>query len=129
MSKIEDLDKLDRAIKDAEIRLKSIQTAIENISKEISTLAPRKLELEQNIEFHKKVGVIPIAHEHGKVKSELSKVSSRLSAITNDQKKAIQACIDVEFIIQKFKKDYAELVKTSHNNVLWGLFGVKRGKK
>jgi hypothetical protein len=54
VSKIVELDKLTKAIADADIRLKSIQTNIENIDKEISVLSPRKIELEQNLDFHKR---------------------------------------------------------------------------
>lgn len=129
MSKIAELDKLDKALKDADIRLKSIQSAIEQIDKEIAVLSPRKTELEQNIEFHKKEGIIPLAHEYGKTKNELFKTKARLALITSDQKKAIQAVKDIQLIIEKFKKDHYELLKTSENNVLRVLFGVNRGKK
>jgi septal ring factor EnvC (AmiA/AmiB activator) len=128
VSKIEELDKLDKAIKDADIRLKSIQSAIEQIDKEISVLGPRKTELEQNIQFHKKQDTIPIAHEYKKSKSELSKIKARLILINADRGRAKQACIDIEQIIEKFKRDHLELIKTSENNVLRPIFGGKHGK-
>lgn len=129
MSKIEELDKLDRAIKDAEVNLKSIQTKTEIIAKEIAVLGPRKNELEQNIQFHKRAGSIPIAHEYRKAKLELGKVKGRLALITLDHTKSLQAIKDVAEIIEKFKRDYNALSKTSENNVLQGSFGDKRGKK
>lgn len=129
MGKMEELDKLDKAIKDAEIRLKSIQNNIEQIGNEIAILSPRKNELEQNIEFHKKAGIVPIAHEYGKAKRELSKIKARLILISNDQKKAIAASKDVELILDKFKKDFEKLSTISDNNVLTVLFGGKRGKR
>ena len=128
MSKIDQLDKLDRAIKDAEIRLKSIRTAIEQLDHEINVLNPRKNELEQNIQFHKKAETIPLAHEYKKAKAELSKTKARLILITSDRKKASQACDDIEEIIEKFKRDHTELLKTSENNVLKPVFGGKRGQ-
>jgi predicted nucleic acid-binding Zn-ribbon protein len=129
VNKIEELDKLDRAIKDAEIRLKSIQLAVEQIDKEISVLGPRKLELEQNIEFHKKPKSVPLAQEYKKAKTELSKIKSRLTLITTDRGKAKDACEDVKAIIEKFKRDYQKLLETSENNIVKGTFGGKRGKK
>lgn len=129
VSKLEELDKLDRAIKDAELRLKSIQNNIENTYKEINVLEPRKNELEANIEFHKKAETVPIAHEYKKSKQELSKVKSRLNLIKSEEKKAVQACIDIEAIIERFKNDYAKLLKTSENNILRPKFGGNRGKK
>lgn len=129
MNKIEELDKLDKAIKNAEISLKSIQNAIEQTDKEISVLSPRKLELEQNIEFHKKSGTIPLAHEYKKTKSELAKTKGRLMLITNDQRKAKLACKDVEQIIEKLNRDYIALLSTDDDNVLRPKFGGNRGKK
>jgi chromosome segregation ATPase len=128
VSKIEELDKLDKAIKDAEIRLKSVQANVEMIDKEISVLEPRQKELEQNIEFHKKSGTVPIAYEYKKTKSELSKIKARLILIVFDRKKSIQACGTIEDVINKFKRDHMELLKTSENNVLRVLFGGYRGK-
>lgn len=129
MGKLEELDQLTKAIADGEIRLKSIQNNIEKVGIEIATLTPRKSELERNIEFNKKSGIIPIAHEYGKTKRELIKIKARLVLITSDQKKAIQACKDVESILQKFKKDYEELSAVNDNNVLRVLFGGNRGKR
>lgn len=129
MSKIEELDKLDRAIKDAEVRLKSIQASVEQLDKEINLLTPRKNELEQNISFHKKQGSIPIAHEYKKARSELSKTKARLILVTADRGRAWQACKEVEEIIEKFKRDHSDLQKSNENNVLTGSFGGKRGKR
>ena len=129
MNRLEEADKLDRAIKDAEISLKSIQVNIEQIDKEISVLSPRKNELEQNIEFHKKSGTIPIAHEYKKAKTELSKTTARLLIITSDRRKAAQACKDIGLVIEKFKKDHQKLLDVGGNNVLRVLFGGERGKK
>jgi chromosome segregation ATPase len=129
VSKADELDKLDKAIKNAEISLKSIKTTIEQLGKEIAILAPRKNELEQNLEFHKKAEIVPIAHEYKKAKSELSKTKNRLAMITSDQKKAMEACKDIEEIIAKFRSDYIKLIKTSENNILTPNFGGSRGKR
>ena len=128
MNRIEELDKLDRAIKDADIKLKSIQNNIEQIDKEIAVLAPRKLELEKNIEFHKRSSTIPIAHEYKKTKAELSKVTARMIFIGAEYGKSVKACRQIEEIIDKFKRDHYELLKTNENNVLRVIFGGKRGK-
>lgn len=129
MNRREQLDQLDRSIKDAEIRLKSIQTTIEGIDKEIAILQPRKNELEQNIEFLKKKDTIPIAQEYKKSKLELIKTKTRLTAIAGDRCKADDACCQIEEIIEKFKRDYARLIISSDDNILEGKFGVRRGKK
>lgn len=129
MSKIDELDKIYRAIKNSEISLKAIQDNIEVISKEIESLSPRQKELEKNIEFHKKSGTVPLAHEYKKAKTELSKIKARLILINFDQKKSIEACQTIETVIEKLKREHMELEKTGENNVLRVLFGGFRGKK
>ncbi len=129
MSKIEQLDKLDKAIKDADIRLKSIQMNIEKIEVEISTLSPKKNELKQNLEFHKKEGTVPLAHEYKKARAELSKTTARLILLAADLKKSKDACQQVIEIIEKFKNDHAVLIKTGENNILRPKFGANRGQE
>ena len=129
MGKLEELDKLDKEIKNAEISLKSIQNNIEKNSNEIAILNPRKKELEQNLEFHKKEGIVPIAHEYGKAKRELSKIKARLILLTSDHKNSLLAFKEVERILTKFKKDYEALSSINDNNVLRVLFGGNRGKR
>jgi chromosome segregation ATPase len=128
-SKNEQLEQLSKAIADADIRLKSIQMNIEKISAEISVLSPKKSELKQNIEFHKKEGTVPIAHEFKKARAELSKTTARLILLTSDLKKSQEACQQVIEIIDKFKNDQAALLKTSENNVLRPKFGANRGQE
>jgi len=128
VSKIEELDKLTKGIADADIKLKSIYSAIEQIDKEIAVLSPRKLELEQNLEFLKKTDTVPIAHEYKKTKVELTKTKVRLTAITSDRKKADDACKQIVEIINKFKNDHMELLRQNEDNVLKVLFGANRGK-
>ena len=129
MSKIEQLDKLSKAIADADIRLKSIQMNIEKIQAEVSVLSPKKTELKQNIEFHKKEGTIPLAHEFKKARAELSKTTARLILLMSDLKKSQEACQQIAEIIEKFKNDHEALLKTSENNVLRPKFGANRGQE
>lgn len=129
MIKSDELEQLDKAIKNAEISQKSIQANIDKLSKEINTLTQLKDELEENLKFHKRDGIVPLAHEYGKTKKELTKVTNRLNLITSDYKKSVRAIKDVQEIVVKFKRDHIKLLNSSENNVVYGLFGVKRGKK
>lgn len=129
MNNIEQIDRLDKAIKDAEMRLKSIESNITNIDNEIKALSPRLSELESNLEFHKRQGTVPKAHEYKKTKTELVKIKHRLNLINSDRTKCDQACKDINQIIEKFKNDRLELLKHSNNNVLSAKFGGKRGQK
>ena len=128
MTKIEEMDKLDKDIKNADISLKSIQCHIEQVDKEISALGPRKHDLEQNIEFHKMSGTVPLAHEYKKAKKELLQIKARLIMITNDRRKAKEACSDIELIIERYKREYAKLLESGDNNVVRVRFGGRNGK-
>lgn len=129
MTRAEELDKLDKAIKDAETSQKSIQTNIDELTKEINTLETQKTELEENLEFHRRDGIIPIAHEYGKSKRELTKIINRLTLITGDRQKSVRALNDVQEILIKFKRDQIRLLNSNEDNVVRALFGAKRGKK
>lgn len=129
MTKIEELDQLNKAIKDAETSQKSIQTNIDQITKEISQLTQQKTELEENLEFHKRAGIIPIAHEYGKTKKELTKVVNRLGILAEDHKKTIHGLNSIQEILVKLKRDYVKVLNSNENNVVHGLFGANRGKK
>lgn len=129
MTKTEELDQLNKAIKDAETSQKSIQTNIDQITKEISQLTQQKTELEENLEFHKRAGIIPIAHEYGKTKKELTKVVNRLGILAEDHKKTIHGLNSIQEILVKLKRDYVKVLNSNENNVVHGLFGANRGKK
>ena len=128
MSRNEELDKIDRTIKDLEIRLSAIKNSVGQIEKELSVLNPKKLELEQNIRFQKKMGTVPIAHEYKKAKAELSRNTARLILIASEQAKATAVVKQIEQMIDKLRKDYYNLVVDSQNNVIQVKFGGDRGK-
>ncbi len=129
MGKQDELDKLTKSIMDADISLKTIEAKVILLEKEIISLEPRKLELETNIEFHKKAEIIPIAQEYKRTKTELNKIKARLALIKPDYKKSVQACKDIVKIIEKFKRDQNALLNIGENNVLRPAFGAKNGKK
>jgi hypothetical protein len=129
VSKASDLLELEKCIKESELTYKSIQTNIDQQIKEIHTLTKQRVLLEGNLEFHKRAGIIPIAHEYGKTKKELTKVINRLTLVTDDHKKAVKGLSNLCEIIDKFKRDHAELSNSNDNNVVRALFGARRGKK
>lgn len=122
MGHLQELDKLSRATSDAEIRLKSIYAALDKLQHEISVLTPLELQLQENITFLKRAETIPILNEYRKVKQELIKTKTRLNLIATDRDRTMQACIDVEQIIERFKKDYYKLLVSGENNLLKGKF-------
>ncbi len=129
MNKLQHLEKLDRAIRDGEFRLKSIQYTLEKVQQEINALTPLVDHLEQNLDFLKKSETIPIAHEYRKVKEELSKSKKRLSDIKKDFALGSKGVEELIAIIAKFKKEQSDLIAACENNVVKGSFGGSNGKK
>jgi len=129
MNITEELDKISRTIKDLEIRLSAIRTNIDQIDKEMSVLNPRKVELERNLRFQKKEGIIPIAHEYKKAKAELSRTTARLILITSEHNKAISVSNQIERTITQLKDDHSRLTNLLENNVIQVSFGGDCGKE
>lgn len=127
MGNLQEIDKLDRAMKDAEIRLKSIRHNLEKIDHEITVLEPLQKELEENIEFLKRTGTIPMAQEFRKTKQELAKTKARLGLLLVDRPKVSNACDEVESIIHKFRKDIQDLILSDDKKVLKFQRGNKNG--
>ena len=127
MSNLQELDKLDRAIKDAEFRLKSIEANIVKVEHEINVLIPFQQQLELNIDFLKKSEVIPIALEFKKARQELTRTKARIGALNSDLSRSSQACSEIVKIIEKFRKDFKKLSEVSSNNILKGKFGGRNG--
>lgn len=125
MSKQVELEKLDRSIKDGEIRLRTAKTNIEALDKEIDSLSSLEIQLEENVKCLKKNNVVAIATEFKKAKEDLAKTKARLIALKNDRELFKKSAKDIETFTNKAKEDIEKLQKTGDNNVLRGKFSRK----
>lgn len=123
MSNLIELDKIDRLIKDSEIRLKSIELSVQKIDHEISVLIPLQNQLEQNLQYLKSSNAVPIAQEYKRAKQELTKTKTRIAMISSDRSKAQDAVREVIRAIAEMKRQYMKLINLSTNNVIQGKFG------
>jgi chromosome segregation ATPase len=129
MSQAEELDKIERALKDAELKIKSVEANLEKLDNEVETLTPLKSELHKNIEFHKKDGIIPLAHEYRKTRSELSKTTARLILLNSERSKTAEALRTIQEVIEKLKSEQVKVLNAYETNVLSVIFGGRRRKK
>jgi predicted nucleic acid-binding Zn-ribbon protein len=118
MNKTEDISKLDRSIKDAEIRMKTVLNNVEALTKEIDLLTNQEKSLEENIKCLKKKRIIAIAQEFKKTKDELRRIHSRILILSNDKEHFIKTSKDMQDFINKTQKELEKLQNTSDNNVL-----------
>ena len=124
MGKLADLETLDRTIKDGEIRLRTVKTNIDSLSKEIATLDELEIQLRLNIQCLKEKKIIAIATEYKKAKEDLAKTKARRIGLSNDRENFRKAMNDVELVMKKAKEELDELNKEG-NNVLHVEFGRK----
>lgn len=127
MGKQEELAKIDRAVKDSEVRLRTFKMNIDVIQKEIDFLVNVEGQLQENIDYLKKVKIIALATEYKKAKEDLKKTKNRLLQLKSDKAINDKAHKEITIFIDKNKELYVKLTKQNENNVLQGKFGKNRG--
>lgn len=125
MGKQAELEKLDRTLKDGELRLRTVKMNIDSLTKEINILSELEIQLEQNVKCLKKKNIIAIAIEFKKSKEDLAKTKTRAIALKNDREHFKKASAEVELVMKKAKEELEKLQKIGDNNVLRGKFGKK----
>lgn len=125
MSKLVEIEKLDRAIKDSEIRLNTVNTNVVSLTREIDQLISYENQLIQNIKFLKKQKIVALAAEFKKIREDMGKTKTRLIALKNDREHFVKAANDVIKLMKKQKEDLKKLKESGDNNVLLGKFGKK----
>lgn len=128
MGKQDDLTKLYRTIKDAEVRLNVLSLNMATIQKEVNFLVNMEAQLEENVMYLKSIKIIALATEYKRTKEDLKKTKTRLSHLRTDMASNQKASKDLEALLEKYKENYDKLSKDSENNVLHGKFGKSRGK-
>lgn len=124
MGKQADLEKLDRTIKDGEIRLRTVKTNIESLSREIAILDELEIQLNLNLQCLKEKKIIAIATEYKKAKEDMAKTKARRIGLSNDRENFKKAADNVEIVMKKAREEIEELNKEG-NNVLHVEFGRK----
>lgn len=117
MNKAEELAKLDRAIKDAETRIKTVQTNIDALNKELDVLSSLESTLSENVKCLKKKQIVAMAQEFKRVKEELKKTNTRITLLKNDREHFLKSSKDMEEFIHKTKEEIKK-IEGDDNNVL-----------
>ena len=126
MSRAVDIQKLDRNIKDCEIRLKTFSTNIDTLQKELDFLLNLEQQLENNISFLKKIKIVTLAEEYKKAKEDLKRTKTKLTQLKSDKMINEKAHKELEHLLQKNREAYDKLVREDQNNVISGKFGRRR---
>jgi len=125
VSHTEDLKKLDRVIRDSEIRIRTLQTQIGVIEKELLNVVALQQVLEENVKCLKTNKIIAVANEYKKVKEELKRVKHRIETLNYDKTHFSGVLKEVESLLKKASADFEKMKNTGNENVL----PLKPGKK
>lgn len=127
MGKTDELEKLEKTIKDTEARLKTLQTNMEALDKEIKNISTFESVLVENVRILKTKKVIAIAKEFSNAKDELKRVKKRLVVLHNDREHFNKSYQDVEVFLQNVRLQYDKVLNSGKDNVL--SFRREDGKK
>ena len=127
MGKTEDIAKLDRTVKDTEIRITTVLANVDALVKEINTLYNKEQELEENVKCLKKNRIIAIAQEFKKSKEELERIRARIIMLNNDKEHFLKSSENMRTFLQDTQKQLEKLQNNSDNNVLQFNRGNRNG--
>jgi chromosome segregation ATPase len=125
MSKQIELENLDRAIRDGNIRAQTVKTNMEILSREIESLDQAEIALEENLKFLKQQKIIAIAEEFKKIKDELARVRVRLITSKNERADYQKSLDHTNQTIQWSIEAIDKIKRNGDNNVLHANFGKK----
>lgn len=127
MSKQVELEKLDRAIKDANIRSGTVKMTIEVLDREIGTLDRAEIAFEENIKFLKQEKIVTMADKFKEAREELKRIRIRLITLKNERADYTKALDNVNQVIQQSLEAIEKIKRNGDNNVLLGKFGKADG--
>lgn len=127
MGKTEDLAKLDRSVKDTEIRIRTVQTNIAGITKDIHNLTVLEKTLADNIVCLKKQQIVALAQEFKKVRDELHRTRFKITMLINNREDLSKAEDDMKNFLIYSRKELEKLKNSIDNNVIQVNFGRKNG--
>jgi chromosome segregation ATPase len=125
MNKQIELEALDRAIKDANIRSGTIRINIEVLDSDISTMEVLEKTLEENIQVLKQNKIVAIAKEFKQAKEDLAKTRVRLITLKNEREDYRKALNNVHQVIKDSAEAIEKIKRDGDNNVLRANFGKK----
>lgn len=116
VSKQTELEKIDRTLKDTEMRIKTVEQSIVVLEKEIANLVNLEKKLKENISCLKRESIIAIAQEFRKAKEDLKSAKTKIASLTNDKNHFKKVIVDMVNFLEKSRKELAKLENS--NNVL-----------
>lgn len=121
-TRTEEVERSERAIKDAEIRQRTLLVQIEALDKELAALEFNEYVLQDNLDTLKQDKIIAIASEYKKAKEEVAKARAKRVQVSNERVKLGHQCDEMTKFLNKALEAHEELMYRLNNNVLYGNF-------
>jgi uncharacterized protein YoxC len=118
VGRTDDITKIDRAIKETEARLKTLQINIDALDLEIKKFLDFENTLLENVKILKTKRVIAIAQEFKKSKEELKRVKGRLVVLRNDREHFNKVFQDTDDVLKGMQSQLQKILTDGENNVL-----------
>lgn len=125
MSKQIELERLDRAIKDSNIRACTVKNNIEVLDRDISNMEELECTIEENLKFLKQQKIVAIADQFKKAKEDLARTRIRLITLKNEREDYRKALNNVHKVIRDSAEAIEKIKRDGDNNVLRANFGKK----
>jgi chromosome segregation ATPase len=117
-TRTEELSKLDNAIKEAEVRMRTINASLDALDKEITILCDLEKTLKENVKCLKEKRVVAIAKEFRKAKDDLKRTQIKITSLKNDREHFSKANKEMDAFLKQTKRDIDRLKESLENNVL-----------
>lgn len=98
------------------MRIKTVESNIVALDKEIASLTSLERTLKDNIACLKKQSIIAIAQEFRKAKDDLKSAKVKIASLSNDKDHFKKVSKDMAVFLEKSRKELSKL--ESNNNVL-----------
>lgn len=118
MSFLDELEELNKRIKDVEYKVQSMKIGIEKAEREFALLLSLEMTLIENIKNLKDLYLIVTVGEFKRAKSDLDKTKRRLGILRIEIDSLIHSKKRVEDFLDSLRKDYRHTLNASYDNVV-----------
>lgn len=115
MNRTVELDKAEREVKDTELKLFKLKSALKDVEEEIKKLLQIETQLAENINFLKVSGAAVMADQYKKAKEDLVRTRGRLAMISIDRDRISKSLGDCDTYLVKAKNDLAKAILGKDN--------------
>ena len=120
-----ELERADKALREASIRCDTIKVHLSHLEREIAEMIAVETTIEQNISILKNSSVIALVSEYKKAREDLTKAKNRLVFLRIDRNNHYHALTKAEKILHECKEKLVQLMTIPIGKVIQGNFGKK----